>query len=36
MISYIPFDSLDWVVCPIRDIGFLFGCKNLFFLIDGL
>ena len=28
--------SLDWVVHPIRGIGFLFGSKNIFFSIDGL
>ena len=30
------FESLDWVVHPIRGIRFLFGCKNIFFSIDGL
>ena len=28
--------SLVWVVHPIRGVGFLFGCKNLCYSIDGL
>ena len=28
--------SLDWVMHPIRGIGFLFGCKKKFLSIDEL
>ena len=30
------YSSLDWVVYPIRGMGFLFGCKNFCFSIDRL
>ena len=36
MNGYYAFESLYWVVHPIRAIGFLFGSKNLLVLIDGL
>ena len=26
----LPFDSIDWVVQPIRGIGFLFSCEESF------
>ena len=34
-IWFMSFDSIDWVV-RIRGIGFLFGCKNILFSINGL
>ena len=31
VLMIIDYCSLDWVVHPIRGIGFLFYCKNLYF-----